>query len=54
MLGHGVHADLVLRVGEPLEENRAAAAQLDRALADANYSRCPGEGRNPKGPDWSF
>jgi len=31
------------------EENRRAAAALDAELATANYSRCPGEGRDPKG-----
>ena len=31
------------------EENRAAAAELERALADVNYSRFPAEGRDPSG-----
>jgi uncharacterized protein len=31
------------------EQNRAAAAELDRALADVNYSRFPAEGRDPTG-----
>jgi putative PIN family toxin of toxin-antitoxin system len=31
------------------EENRRAAAALDAELATANYSRFPGEGRDPKG-----
>jgi putative PIN family toxin of toxin-antitoxin system len=30
-------------------ENRAAMEKLDAALAAANYSRLPGEGRDPKG-----
>jgi putative PIN family toxin of toxin-antitoxin system len=33
----------------PAEENRAAAAELDRALADVHYSRFPAEGRDPTG-----
>ena len=33
----------------PEAENRAAAAELDRALADVNYSRFPAEGRDPTG-----
>jgi putative PIN family toxin of toxin-antitoxin system len=31
------------------DENLAAAAELERALANANYSRCEGEGRDPNG-----
>ena len=30
-------------------ENRAAQAELEKALAGANYSRCPAEGRDPRG-----
>jgi putative PIN family toxin of toxin-antitoxin system len=33
------------------EENRAALAELEKALAGANYSRCPAEGRDPRG-EW--
>src|SRR6185369_12040878 len=32
-------------------ENRAALAELEKALAGANYSRCPAESRDPRG-EW--
>jgi putative PIN family toxin of toxin-antitoxin system len=33
------------------EENRAAMGELEQTLAGANYSRCPAEGRDPRG-EW--
>lgn len=55
LAGHGATTAAFLTAANPhseqrpAEENRAAAAELDRALADVHYSRFPAEGRDPAG-----